>query len=38
MSSVSFPWGFPSAGEYRIIVQLKRGGAVQTGMFNAKVE
>lgn len=38
MSSVSFPWGFPSAGEYRIIVQLKRDGKVETGMFNAKVE
>jgi len=38
MTSVSFPWGFPAAGEYRIIVQLKRAGKVQTGMFNAKVE
>lgn len=38
MTSVSFPWGFPTAGEYRIIVQLKRDGKVQTGIFNAKVE
>lgn len=38
IGSVSFPWGFPAPGEYRIVVQLKRGGQVLTGLFNAKVD
>ena len=37
-SEVSFPYGFPGPGRYRIIVQLKRAGTVQTGMFDARVE
>jgi hypothetical protein len=37
-SVVSFPYGFPEAGEYRIFVQVKRGGQVQTEAFDAKVE
>ena len=35
---VSFPYGFPSPGEYRIFVQAKRGGRIETGIFDAKVD
>jgi hypothetical protein len=35
---VSFPYGFPEAGLYRIFVQIKRSGRVQTGVFDAHVE
>ncbi len=37
ISEVAFPYGFPQPGEYRIIIQMKRGGTVETGMFNALV-
>jgi hypothetical protein len=37
-SSVSFPYGFPKPGTYRIIVQMKRAGQVVMGMFDVKVE
>jgi len=37
-SEVSFPYGFPKPGSYRIFVQMKRAGAVLTGGFTAKVE
>ena len=35
---VRFPYGFPQAGDYRIFVQIKRGGRVETGVFDARVE
>jgi hypothetical protein len=34
---VSFPYGFPQAGDYRLFVQVKRGGRVETGLFDTKV-
>lgn len=36
-ASVRFPYGFPSAGSYRIIVQMKHGQTVETGIFDAVV-
>ncbi|HXM40854.1 MAG TPA: hypothetical protein VN924_06350 [Bryobacteraceae bacterium] len=35
---ISFPYGFPKPGDYRIYVQAKRGGKVETGIFDARVE
>jgi hypothetical protein len=37
-AEAAFPYGFPSPGDYRIIVQMKHGGVVETGVFDAKVE
>jgi hypothetical protein len=37
-NSVEFPYGFPSAGRYRIIVQMKHGTTVETGAFDAIVQ
>jgi hypothetical protein len=37
-SEVSFPFGFPSAGTYRIFVQMKHGGIVETGAFDLLVK
>jgi hypothetical protein len=37
-STVSFPYGFPAPGQYRIFVQIKRAGAIVTGAFDADVQ
>jgi hypothetical protein len=36
-SQVSFPFGFPTAGLYRIFVQMKRGGVIETTAFDLLV-
>jgi hypothetical protein len=35
-NTVSFPYGFPAPGQYRIIVQMKHGVTVETGIFDAE--
>jgi hypothetical protein len=37
-AAVSFPYGFPKPGAYRIVVQMKRAGEVVTGVYDAAVE
>jgi hypothetical protein len=37
LNTVSFPYGFPSPGRYRIFVQMKHGSTVETGVFDADV-
>jgi hypothetical protein len=34
----SFPYGFPQPGRYRIIVQMKHGSTIETGVFDAQVK
>jgi hypothetical protein len=33
---VTFPYGFPSPGRYRIIVQMKHGSTIETGIFDTQ--
>ena len=36
-SEVTFPYGFPNPGSYRVVVQIKAAGEVYTGIFDADV-
>jgi hypothetical protein len=33
-----FPYGFPAPGDYRVVVQMKHAGLVETGIFDATVK
>jgi hypothetical protein len=37
-NAVEFPYGFPSAGRYRVFVQMKHDSVVETGVFDAVVK
>ncbi len=37
-NEVSFPYGFPTPGRYRIFVQMKHGETIETGAFDAIVK
>ena len=37
-NTVSFPYGFPTPGRYRIFVQMKHGNTVETGVFDVDVK
>jgi hypothetical protein len=37
-STVTFPYGFPEPGQYRIFVQMRRAGVVVAGAFDADVK
>ncbi len=37
-NAVSFPYGFPTSGHYRIFVQMKHNTTVETGVFDANVQ
>jgi hypothetical protein len=36
-NTVEFPYGFPTAGKYRIFIQMKHGRTIETGTFDAIV-
>jgi hypothetical protein len=36
-AEVTFPYGFPQSGKYRMFVQMKRAGKVETGVFDLTV-
>jgi len=36
-AEADFPYGFPKAGRYHVIVQMKHGGVIETGIFDTDV-
>jgi hypothetical protein len=37
-ATVTFPYGFPKPGAYRLFVQMKHSGHIVTGVFDCDVE
>jgi hypothetical protein len=37
-TDITFPYGFPQAGDYRLFLQVKRAGRVETAVFDTHVE
>jgi hypothetical protein len=37
-ATITFPYGFPARGDYRVFVQVKRQGRIETGAFDAQVK
>jgi hypothetical protein len=36
-AEITFPYGFPQSGDYRLFLQLKRAGQIETAVFDARV-
>lgn len=36
-AEITFPYGFPQAGDYRLFLQAKRGGQIETAVFDVRV-
>jgi hypothetical protein len=36
-AEITFPYGFPQAGDYRLFVQVKRAGHIETAVFDTRV-
>ena len=36
-ATLTFPFGFPRAGDYKLFVQIKRAGVIETASFDAHV-
>jgi hypothetical protein len=36
--TITFPYGLPGPGDYRVFVQIRRGGRVETGVFDVAID
>jgi hypothetical protein len=36
-AEITFPYGFPQVGDYRLFLQVKRAGHVETAVFDTRV-
>ena len=36
-AEISFPYGFPRSGDYRMFMQVKRGGRIGTAVFDMRI-